>query len=292
MSPFPSETELAALRPFCQGKTLELGAGGAGVLPGTVLIDRDNPSQCYESLPSCDEASVDAIVSAFGFGHSADPIRCLREWRRVLRDGGQVALLLPDAQEPAGQGNRYTPVFVSQLFALAGGYQVAECREVVPNRSWLIRAVRGTVPEVRMPLGSVGGGAADAATRSPEARAELYFQIGTMLLRAGDPTLAEACFRAVLGLEPDNAEACFGLGMAHAARQEWGLALTELQRALALDPRIVEVQRWIGLARQNLAANPTPNPASRATVQPAVSAGSPKTESRALRQPTAGLRVT
>lgn len=46
------------------------------------------------SLPRGDE-SCDFVLSSHVLEHLADPLRALREWRRVLRPGGHLFLLLP-----------------------------------------------------------------------------------------------------------------------------------------------------------------------------------------------------
>lgn len=52
-----------------------------------------------ESLPFAD-GSFDAVVSQHLLEHIHAPIEALREWRRVLRPGGVVALVTPNALYP------------------------------------------------------------------------------------------------------------------------------------------------------------------------------------------------
>lgn len=52
-----------------------------------------------ESLPLKD-ASFDAVVAQHLLEHIHNPIEALREWRRVLRPGGVVALVTPNALYP------------------------------------------------------------------------------------------------------------------------------------------------------------------------------------------------
>src|SRR5437867_3277862 len=97
--------EIAALSTFVNGLTLEMGAFSQGQIPGTVLIDRERPSgfaTSYEALNGHADHSVDAIVTRFGLETVLDPWRCLREWRRVLRIDGQLALVCADASEAGG----------------------------------------------------------------------------------------------------------------------------------------------------------------------------------------------
>ncbi len=45
------------------------------------------------------EASYDFILSSHCLEHVANPLAALREWRRVLRPGGQLVLILPDPHQ-------------------------------------------------------------------------------------------------------------------------------------------------------------------------------------------------
>jgi SAM-dependent methyltransferase len=45
------------------------------------------------------EASYDFILSSHCLEHVANPLAALREWRRVLRPGGQLVLILPDPRQ-------------------------------------------------------------------------------------------------------------------------------------------------------------------------------------------------
>lgn len=46
-------------------------------------------------LHGCDTASYDVILSSHTIEHTANPLRALLEWRRVLADGGLLVLIAP-----------------------------------------------------------------------------------------------------------------------------------------------------------------------------------------------------
>jgi len=79
-------------------RILDLGCGthktrpwfiGVDILPGADY-------QCsIDHLPFQDR-SIDKIVSRHSLEHVLDPIKALREWRRVLRPEGKVVIVLPD----------------------------------------------------------------------------------------------------------------------------------------------------------------------------------------------------
>ena len=72
-------------------------------------------------------------------------------------------------------------------------------------------AERNRVAEIRGPLGMICAELAGSARQSEDARSELYFQIGTVFLQAGDPAQAETCFKSMLAMEPDNTRGCSAL---------------------------------------------------------------------------------
>lgn len=65
----------------------------AAMYPGARLPDIQSDS---ESFPSIDDDAFDFIVANHVLEHVTSPIDALREWRRILRDGGLLMLALPD----------------------------------------------------------------------------------------------------------------------------------------------------------------------------------------------------
>lgn len=59
------------------------------------------------ALPMLADASVDFVLSSHTIEHTADPLRAVREWRRVLRPGGTLVLVAPD---PTRTFDRRRPV--------------------------------------------------------------------------------------------------------------------------------------------------------------------------------------
>jgi SAM-dependent methyltransferase len=104
---------------------LDLGCGRGGVLEQLgdavarpIGLDPDWPSlrehrlpglpravALAEALPLCDEC-VDLLVCSWVFEHLADPARALREIRRVLRPGGCLVFLTPNASSLVVRLNR------------------------------------------------------------------------------------------------------------------------------------------------------------------------------------------
>ncbi len=239
-----------ALANYVSGQTLELGGASGGSLPGTTLIDRE-AGAAYDDLGAHEEGSIDAIVSAGGVEHCGNVVAAIREWQRVLRDGGQLAVVLRD---PADQEawvespNAYTPDAWAALLGTVGGFEIVNF-DALEGVGMLVVAKRCEVLDLRQVLGMQGAALAEAAKRGPEHLAELCFQFGTVLLRSGTSRPAIRCFEEALEREPDNADCLFGIGMCHAIDKRWGDAISWLERAVTSDPNNSETKRWLGLAR-------------------------------------------
>jgi len=83
--------------------------------------------------------------------------------------------------------------------------------------------------------------ARDMGRERPGLRAELWTQAGQAWLEAGDADRAVAAHGRAIELKPSDAEPLIDRSLAHAARQAWAAAITDLDRALALRPNDVEV---------------------------------------------------
>ena len=245
--------EIAAITPFVVGRTVAIQGSCPHPIPGVTKIIDGAPL----NIAGLGEGTVDSIVGIGILSHQNDLIAVISSWRRALKEGGTLALVV--------EQQRYSPQDFTILINLVGGFEVQQVDNVVEGESWLLAARRSQVAEVRMPLGVQGANLASAANQSPAGRAELYFQFGTILVQSGDAALAETCFRNLLSLEPDNGEGHFGLGMCYGSMGRWADALTELLRAQSLQPDSPEVARWIELARSHGAAG-----APAAIPQPAV----------------------
>ncbi len=252
--------EIAAITPFVAGHTVAIQGGCPQPIPGATKIIDGAPV----NLAGLGEGTVDSIVGVAILSHQNDLIAAISGWRRALKEGGNLALVVEQV--------RHLPQDLTILINLVGGFEVKKVDSIIDGETWLLVAQRSQVAEVRMPMGVQGANFAAAANQNQAARGELYFQLGTILVQAGDAALAEVCFKNLLALEPENSEACFGLGMCYGSLGRWSDALTELLRAQSLQPDSPEVQRWIELARNQIrqsAATMTPQaPATRPAVTP------------------------
>ncbi|MEM7205243.1 MAG: tetratricopeptide repeat protein [Planctomycetota bacterium] len=244
MIPKDWSREIAALTPFVQGTTLELPGEDHGLLSGTRLLGYDARGGCH-GFNGIADGSVDAIVALGIPSRVANWVEEIAHWRRALRPGGAVALVATDHATAQG---------IIALLNQLGGFEVGAVRAIRESSSaCLCVASRSQVAEIRNPLGSLGGRVAALASGDNEARSELYFQLGTILLQAGDPQLARQCFDSMLRIEGSNGDALFGLGMCAASAGQWAEAKERLEQAKSVDPQNQEITRWLQLADRSLA---------------------------------------
>lgn len=209
-----------------------------------------------------EDGSVDVIVGEGALERCADPVAALREWRRVLREGGTLALR---------DGPQWSAACFVGVAHLVGGFEVEDVEPVEPEGRWTLVARRRAVAEVRAPLAILGPMCAAAARRDDAAAAELRFQVGSILLQAGDPSLALACFEKLPEDQQRTAEVSFATGMCKTLLSRFDAALADLQRAASLDPRNEQIPLWIEQCR-----DPAPRTdAPEATVTPQGAAATP-----------------
>ncbi len=262
MNPSDLTVELQELSAAVTGTTLLFAAPDVSV-PGAQRAAFGPPAPGVEAAESPDgtlreycDGGVDVVLGHFALERCQDPAAVLRVWRRVLREGGRLVLVLRAAAAPRAGDQRqsFTPGYLVSLLNAVGGFQVMALEELWPGRSYVLRAERLAVAEVRMPLGSVAPAVAEKARLLPAAKAELCFQVGVMMLQSDEPALAEQCFRRTLASERSDPETIFALGMSQFGQGRHGEALVEVERALAMRPDDRELQRWAVVLRRTVAA--------------------------------------
>jgi ubiquinone/menaquinone biosynthesis C-methylase UbiE len=93
-----------------------------------------------EALPFPD-GSLDYVVANHVLEHCADPVRVLREWRRAVRPGGIIGLVVPDCDHQntfsLNPEHRHitTGPICREWIRLAGGLEVLEQDSPVPGWS-------------------------------------------------------------------------------------------------------------------------------------------------------------
>ena len=187
-----STREIAALTPHVRGKTLSFGLQPSASLESIVPTqwDPQPDGELRPMLGAVVTGSIDTVIVAWELERMPDPLACMREWRRILREGGTLAMVLRARGTSDEQvRHTFTPSYLVALINRLGGFNVTSIDEVEPGVSWIFVAERSYVAEIRGPMGTIGADLAGLARERLDARAELYFQIGTVFLPK--PTRAE-----------------------------------------------------------------------------------------------------
>jgi len=158
--------EASALVPFCSGRGIDVGCGHRKVTPECIGVDimakgeigrygvvanqicAADVQASGDDLPMFADGELDYVVSRHNLEHYVDPVKTLREWLRVLRPGGTLAIIVPD--ERAGDTvfldpthkHCFTPESLTNLVELIGGVKVLRTQVVIPNWSFLLVAIR------------------------------------------------------------------------------------------------------------------------------------------------------
>ena len=92
--------ECAKLIPYLDGVGLDVCCGRRSIFPGDFRVDIDPKKEpdivaSAMDLPFAD-CQFDYVYGIHAFEHLSDPIKGLREWLRVTKPGGIIALVHPD----------------------------------------------------------------------------------------------------------------------------------------------------------------------------------------------------
>jgi ubiquinone/menaquinone biosynthesis C-methylase UbiE len=158
--------EALALVRFCQGKGIDVGCGHRKVTPECIGVDIMAKGQKGEygvvanqvseadiqasgdDLHMFGDGELDFVVSRHNLEHYIDVVKTLLEWRRVLRPGGTMAIIVPD--ERAGDTlyldpthkHCFTPDSLRRLLTVVRGFDVVRTEIVVRDWSFLLVATK------------------------------------------------------------------------------------------------------------------------------------------------------
>lgn len=237
-----AESMAGYLRPYAQGTGIQYGIGDASLFPGV----REHVGARLENVA---EGELDFVIAGPSWLTSTDPYVLMAEWRRCLREGGRVALLV---QGELGQANLAARVLAREVGL--------EMENPVPkeNGRQLLLGLRSFRVGLRLATSCLSAEA--GRLEKPDGwLAEFNFSIASVLLTASDGLSAAPFFQKVLEIEPDNVEALTGLGLSCAVQADWEAAEEALLRARELDPASGIAKEWLALCRRNL-LHPTPPP--------------------------------
>ncbi len=142
--------ERKILEAYCVGKGINVGCGKVQIAD-SIGVDIDQTAKMVrviadgKNLPF-EDGEMDYVISLHCLEHfDVSPIIVLKEWHRVLRNGGICAVIVPDGDR--GMGAFYYPkdegiyfkhflVFTLQtlpLYFQEVGFEIKECRKIDRN---------------------------------------------------------------------------------------------------------------------------------------------------------------
>lgn len=161
--------ERLILLPYCtKGKGVDVGCGnrkthenciGVDIIPkGEKGLDgcvKDKES-CADICTSGDDLNMfmdnelDFVVSRHNLEHYVDIIKTISEWKRVLKDGGILAMVLPDERyidtislDPTHK-HVFTPESIIRYLDVIGGFNVIKTEVVVEKWSFVCVAIKNS----------------------------------------------------------------------------------------------------------------------------------------------------
>jgi SAM-dependent methyltransferase len=158
--------EALALSQFCRGRGIDVGCGHRKVAANCIGVDIlargeigrygvVSEKLCVADIQSSGDdlsmfadGELDYVVSRHNLEHYVDVVKTLLEWRRVLKIGGIMAIIVPD--EGAGDTiyldpthkHCFTPESLRRLVNIVGGFDVLRTETVIPDWSFLLIASR------------------------------------------------------------------------------------------------------------------------------------------------------
>jgi len=148
-APYKAESKKIVweVAPYLRGRGLDVGAGDFKVLPHVISVDNMNHVQFgfsvkpdimseADDLSVFGSASMDFIYSSHTLEHVVDMEKTLKEWWRVIRQGGYLILYLPHADfypnigQPGANPDHkrdFRPKDV--IDAMPSGWDLIDCQE-------------------------------------------------------------------------------------------------------------------------------------------------------------------
>jgi len=128
-------------------KVLDIGCGNHKSIDYAIGLDILPITDMQSSMDELDidSGSIDVIISRHSLEHTLDLTKTLNEWKRVLKVGGKMIIVLPDHQyidtmQPALSGGVHMHAFTrdsfKNLIGVFGGLWIQEQCTVIPEWSF------------------------------------------------------------------------------------------------------------------------------------------------------------
>ncbi len=153
--------EMYVLMNYCTGKGIDVGCGSNKTHPDAIGVDITPKGMLWkfgnqkgqrsvadvntsgENLEMFKDGDLDYVVARHNLEHYIDPIKVLREWKRVVRIGGIIGIVIPDntycdtiSLDPTHY-HVFTPESFRNLVELIGGLKIIKLEVCVEDWSFV-----------------------------------------------------------------------------------------------------------------------------------------------------------
>lgn len=155
------DLETKALFPYCKGVGIDVGCGSRKIHPSAIGIDltpKGKTGKFGSERRQISKADIclsgdnlyifannvfDFVVSKHNLEHYQDPIKALKEWKRVLKINGILGIVVPDDQnidtiklDPTHK-HVYTVESFKNIIEVVGGFKILKIKPCVKNWSFV-----------------------------------------------------------------------------------------------------------------------------------------------------------
>lgn len=149
------------LFPYCKGLGIDVGCGSKKTHPLALGIDltpkgmtgkygseRRQISEADictsgDNLYMFSDNVLDYVVARHNLEHYTDPIKTLKEWKRVLKRGGILGVVVPDDEaldtiklDPTHK-HAFTKESFSTMLQTIGGFKIIKLKTCIPHWSFI-----------------------------------------------------------------------------------------------------------------------------------------------------------
>lgn len=156
----PDNPEMLALYPYCKGLGIDVGCGSRKTHPYALGVDLTPKGQIgkygseHRQISEADitasgdnlymfkDGVLDYVVARHNLEHYTDPIKTVKEWKRLLKIGGILGIIVPDDAEfdsikaDPTHKHAFTQSSMKNMIETIGGLKVIKIGPCISHRSF------------------------------------------------------------------------------------------------------------------------------------------------------------
>lgn len=157
----PTDPERSMLLPYCKGLGIDVGCGSKKTHPlalGVDLTPKGQSGKYGSERRQISEADIctsgdnlymfadgvlDYVVARHNLEHYTDPIKTLKEWKRVLKRGGILGIVIPNDEaldtiklDPTHK-HAFTMESFTHMLEAIGGFKIIKIKPCIPQWSFI-----------------------------------------------------------------------------------------------------------------------------------------------------------